>query len=141
MRHLCDSNVFLAAIIEAHPNHESARDWFDGLTESDTAEFCRATQNSVMRLLCQSLAPDYVPLTNRRAISIYRSLRRDSRIGFCAEPTGIEETWLQFADTDDAAPKIWMDAYLAAFAIRAGIRFVTFDKGFRKYAGLDLVLL
>ncbi len=44
-------------------------------------------------------------------------------------------------DSKWAAPKIWMDAYLAALAFCAGIRFVTFDKGFKKYADLDLVIL
>jgi predicted nucleic acid-binding protein len=36
-----------------------------------------------------------------------------------------------------------MDAYLAAFAIRAGMRLVTFDRGFEQFVslGLDLVLL
>jgi len=36
-----------------------------------------------------------------------------------------------------------MDAYLAAFAISANLRFVTFDAGFEQFValGLDLVLL
>ena len=36
-----------------------------------------------------------------------------------------------------------MNAYLAAFAIESGMRYVTFDRGFQKFIprGLDLLLL
>ena len=33
------------------------------------------------------------------------------------------------------------DAYLAAFALSAGLRLVTFDQGFALFPGLDLLLL
>ncbi len=41
------------------------------------------------------------------------------------------------------SPKLWMDAYLAAFAISGKLRFVTNDKAFRQFQayGLDLHLL
>jgi hypothetical protein len=41
------------------------------------------------------------------------------------------------------APKLWMDAYLAAFAIAGGMRIVTLDKDFRNFEsqGLNLLLL
>jgi predicted nucleic acid-binding protein len=34
-----------------------------------------------------------------------------------------------------------MDAYLAAFAIAGGHRLLAFDRDFRQFEGLDLVLL
>jgi predicted nucleic acid-binding protein len=34
-----------------------------------------------------------------------------------------------------------MDAYLAAFAITAGLRLVTTDTAFRQFAGLDHLIL
>jgi len=34
-----------------------------------------------------------------------------------------------------------MDAYLAAFATVEGLRLVTFDRGFHRFAGLELCLL
>ena len=36
-----------------------------------------------------------------------------------------------------ASPKLWMDAYLAAFAIESGQQLVTTDTGFRQFKGLD----
>ena len=51
--------------------------------------------------------------------------------------------WLEVAGLDSASPKVWMDAYLAAFAIAAGWRLVTLDKDFNNFLpqGLDLALL
>jgi len=42
-----------------------------------------------------------------------------------------------------ADTNVWMDAYVAAFAIRAGLPFVTLDSDFRRFesAGLQLHLL
>jgi predicted nucleic acid-binding protein len=37
--------------------------------------------------------------------------------------------------------KLWMDAYLAAFALAGGYQMVTTDTAFRQFHGLDLMLL
>lgn len=36
--------------------------------------------------------------------------------------------------------KVWMDAYLAAFAIRAGLPLATLDADFRRFEAADLQL-
>ena len=48
---------------------------------------------------------------------------------------------LSAALSSRSSPKLWMDAYLAAFAELSGMRFVTFDKAFRQFPKLDLLLL
>lgn len=60
-----------------------------------------------------------------------------------AEPEGTRELWFEFAAIPSASPKVWMDSYLAAFAIRAGLPFATLDADFRRFeaAGLKLLLL
>ncbi|MCU0751035.1 MAG: hypothetical protein MUF13_15970, partial [Akkermansiaceae bacterium] len=58
-----------------------------------------------------------------------------------AEPEGTRELWLELAAIPSASPKVWMDAYLAAFAIRAGLPFATLDADFRKFEAAGLVLL
>ena len=107
--------------------------------------FCRATQQSFLRLLTSPavLAPyGNRPLTNRQVWRSYQSLLSDDRIAFRGlEPTGLEAKWKQFALRDNASPKLWMDAYLAAFAIAAGYRMVTTDGAFRQFAGVDVLLL
>ena len=130
MKHLCDSNVFLALAVEQHVHHRSAATWFEALTGADTALFCRATRIFFLRLLTQKIAPDFVPLTNRAAWAALDQLMAD-------------ETWRQLADGDAVSPKRWTDAYLAAFAITGGLRLVTLDKDFLNFEshGLDLLLL
>jgi toxin-antitoxin system PIN domain toxin len=143
MRYLCDSNVFLALAVEQHVHHPVAANWFEALTEGNTALFCRATRISFLRLLTQKIAPDFVPLSNREAWSALDRLMADDATGFETEPPGLDGVWRQLTDGDTSAPKLWMDAYLAAFAITGGLRMVTFDKDFRNFEshGLDLLLL
>ena len=51
--------------------------------------------------------------------------------------------WHRLASLDTASPKVWMNAYLSAFAIAAGLRMVSLDQDFRNFVthGLDLVLI
>jgi predicted nucleic acid-binding protein len=81
------------------------------------------------------------PLTNDEARSVYESLFRNKRIEFADEPSGVEGSWLTLSSVDLASPKVWMDAYLAAFAKAGGYRLVTLDSAFQRYEGLDLLLL
>lgn len=143
MKHLCDSNVFLAIAVEQHAHHIVASRWFGALAEEDTALFCRATRISFLRLLTQKIASDYRPLSNREAWTALDQLMDDDATGFASEPEDLDQVWRRLAERDSPSPKVWMDAYLAAFAITGGMRLVTLDKDFRNYesAGLDLLLL
>ena len=60
-----------------------------------------------------------------------------------AEPAGVEGEWSQCAAVGRPSPKVWMDAYLAAFAITGGLNFVSLDKDFIRLQprGLQLELL
>jgi toxin-antitoxin system PIN domain toxin len=142
---LCDSNVWLALAFSGHSFHSSALDWFDSITEPDAVCFCRATQRTLLRLLTSAavLGPfGNPPLTNRQAWNVYESLLADDRIVLQhREPAGLERRWKEFALRDASSPKLWMDAYLAAFALAGGYQFVTIDKAFAQFEGLDLLLL
>ncbi len=142
---LCDSNVWLSLVLSAHVHHRAARDWFDTTSAPRSVLFCRATQQSVLRLLTTSavLAPyGNPPLTNRAAWRTYENLSADDRIDLMdKEPAGIEAAWAEFAVTAKASPKRWMDAYLAAFARSAGYTLVTTDAAFTQFPDLDLQLL
>jgi toxin-antitoxin system PIN domain toxin len=145
MTHLCDTNVWLALSLSGHVHHHLARDWLDTVDEPVSIVFCRATQQGLLRLLTNAsvLAPyGNPPLTNKEAWDVYEALAMDDRIVVRAnEPAGVEPRWKNLAAQGTASPKLWMDAYLAAFAISGGSRMVTTDTGFRAFAGLDLLLL
>ena len=49
--------------------------------------------------------------------------------------------WRRLATRDLASPKLWMDAYLAAFAIAADVELVTTDKAFGRFEGLKVTVL
>lgn len=142
---LCDSNVWLALALSAHVHHAAARDWLDTIDEPATILFCRATQQALVRLLSNAAVLGSYgtpPLTNREAWAAYEALLADDRIVMRAdEPAGIESRWQELAARDTASPKLWMDAYLAAFAFTGGYRLVTNDSAFRQFHGLDLLLL
>ena len=57
------------------------------------------------------------------------------------EPRGLEILWKKLAGPSKPSPKLWMDAYLAAFAVAGGYQLVTTDKGFKQFKGLDLLVL
>lgn len=142
-RHLFDVNVFLAASIGAHVHHLPARQWVESVELPSTLAFCRVTEMSCLRLLTQPIAEGFQPLANRDAAAVYLAWREDRRVVLIGEPPGLPDLWPRLALRDDCSPKIWTDAYLAAFAIGGACRFVTFDVIFRQFepAGLDLLLL
>lgn len=142
---LCDTSVWLALALPDHVHHQIARSWFEAVAEPATVLFCRSTQQSFLRLLTtERMLARYGnrPLSSEEAWSVYDTLMADDRIAFReAEPDDLEVRWKQNTKRPQATPKLWMDAYLAAFATAAGFRLVTFDKAFRQFPGLDLLVL
>ncbi len=143
MRHLCDSNIFIALTVDIHPAHEAARGWLQTLLVGDTLGFCRMSEMSFLRLLTQRIAEGYLPVKNQEAVEKLHEWKRLDFVEICEEPEAMESDWLRLAAAGQPAPKRWMDAYLAAFALRAGMRLVTLDRDFEEYEkdGLDLFLL
>jgi len=80
-------------------------------------------------------------LTNREAWELLNKLMNDQRIGWIDEPHSLTTLWKRFAARDTASPKLWMDGYLAAFAIAGGHQLVTTDHAFKQFTGLDLLVL
>jgi predicted nucleic acid-binding protein len=82
-------------------------------------------------------------ITNREAWAKYEELLALPQVVWLPEPVGIESEWSQCAAVGSASPKVWMDAYLAAFAITGGLNFVSLDKDFIRLQprGLQLELL
>lgn len=140
---LLDSNVWVALTFDRHVHHQEALKWFNKASNDRSACFCRMTQNSFLRLTSSQAIFQEDTLTNEQAIKGYRQFRKDPRVGWLDEPSGLENLWLASASLKSPSPKRWMDAYLSACARRANTWLVTFDSGFQQYVsdGLDLVLL
>lgn len=81
------------------------------------------------------------PYSNLNAWAFYTHLIGDQLVGYAEEPSGLEAIWKSLTTRATPSPKVWMDAYLAAFAIAGNYSFLTTDGGFRQFTGLNLVLI
>jgi len=79
--------------------------------------------------------------TQAQAWNACDALLSDSRVVFLDEPANLEFIFRQLTKTAFPQHKLWTDAYLAAFARTARHSMVTFDDGFRRFTGLDLLVL
>jgi toxin-antitoxin system PIN domain toxin len=137
---LADSNVWLALTLSGHEFHGTARTWFHGATKKDEVAFCRPTQLSFVRLLTTPAVLKRfgaAAYSNREAWKAYDQLTAANSVTFVSEPAGVESYWKKFTDRSTASPNLWMDAYLASFAVAGKLRLVTTDRGFRQFSGLD----
>jgi toxin-antitoxin system PIN domain toxin len=141
---LPDVNIWVAMAIEGHPFQHVAKTWLNDQKKVDSIYFCRPTQQGFIRLLTTAaVMRNYgaEPLSNSAAWDVFTDFSKDERISFAPEPPAIEETWKSLALRKTSSPKLWMDAYLAAFAINSGFQLVTADKTFTQFKGLDLQLI
>lgn len=141
---LPDVNIWLALALSGHSHHKAVRTWLDGQMVPASIFFCRATQQGLVRLLttAEVLAGYGIPaLTNREAWEAVESFMADDRVAFADEPAGVEDAWKALAIRDTHSPKLWMDAWLAAFALRAGFQMITTDKAFSQFKGLELLVV
>ena len=141
---LFDVNVWVALAFAAHPHHRQAVVAYQSATVARPACFCRATEQSFLRLastpailrLCNASG-----LTNRDALTMPNGFLAAQTVAYREEPPGVSPIWHQLAALPTASPKVWMDAYLAAFAIAGQLEMVTFDQDFAQFAGLNVTLL
>jgi hypothetical protein len=137
---LPDINVWVALASDRHVHHGLARDWFTAGREASTA-FCRVTQMGFLRLLTNPRVMGDDVLNQRQAWDVYEQLARDPHVFFALEPPDIEPVWKRLTQSAFAATGFWTDAYIAALALLHNFEVVSFDRGFKKIAGLDSTIL
>ncbi len=143
---LFDTNVWLAVVFTTHPAHRQAQQALQQATPSAPAVLCRATQQSFLRLASTpALLKAYGAegLTNRDALATLDALQALPQVVVRDEAPGVFALWRSAAALPSASPKVWMDAYLAAFALSAHMRLLTLDRDFNNFVplGLDLQFL
>jgi toxin-antitoxin system PIN domain toxin len=137
---LPDVNVWLALTFDSHVHHPAAKSWFDALS-GDICFFCRMTQQGFLRLATNSKAFGPHALTLREAWQKYDVFRSDPCVSYVGEPANLEPHWRAFTERETFSPKVWNDAYLAAFAHAAGFELVSFDKALAQYTGVKCTIL
>lgn len=138
MADLLDVNVWLALAVEGHPHHDKTVGQWSSFVEPS---FCRMTQLAFLRLLGNQTVMGDSVLTARASMKEYKSLIGSGDVSFAIEPSGLDSRIEDFAIARRISGGYWSDSYLAAFAIVAGMRLVTLDKGFGSVNGLDSLIL
>lgn len=143
---LPDGNVWLALLNVQHPHHAAATRYWDEGGEGDAAPaqrilFCRITMLGLLRLSTNKVVMGGSPYTVQQAWAAWQAVADLAEVAFLAEPAGIDAMLRSLTSQPKFRVSDWTDAYLAAFAQLAGLRLVTFDRGFRQYEGLALLTL
>lgn len=80
-------------------------------------------------------------MTNAAALRAYDDLVAHPAIAYRSEPQNHSAIWPRIAGQSMSSPKIWMDAYLAAFAMAGDLVLVTTDHDFAAYQPRGLALM
>ena len=125
-----DANVWLALLWGRHIHSDKAREWFESSGE-ERFLFCRITQMTVLRLLTTQAVMGKDVKKVHEAWGLWDHMCADDRIEFLSEPEAIETEFRRLSSIRSPSPKVWVDAYLLAFASVAGLKLITFDRGLR----------
>jgi predicted nucleic acid-binding protein len=79
-------------------------------------------------------------LSTTASWNLVAELQEDERVEFVPEPPGLDALLPDCLAHHGPAARLVNDAYLAAFAMASGRRLATLDRGFRRFAGLQLAL-
>lgn len=140
---LLDVNVWLAAAFAAHPAHGAARCLLHEASAQEPALWCRATQQSFLRLASTPVitaAYGVVKATNADAWVALEAFLALPQVDVIDEPPELAPHWRQLGAIEQSAPKRWMDAYLAAFAMAAGVLLVSLDQDFSHFEQQGLIV-
>src|SRR5262249_55061312 len=99
-----------------------------------TCFFCRMTQQGFLRLATNPAVFGKHAVTMAQAWPMPASL-------LPASPQGVENHWRGFTQHRSFSPKLWNDAYLAAFALAAQLEAVSFDTVFTQFQGVKCLIL
>ncbi len=136
-----DANVWLALVWSRHAHSERAQSWFEQASNNEEQFlFCRFTQMTVLRLLTTQQIMGTDTKTMSQAWRVWDEIWADTRTAFLPEPDDVEKEFRSRSRISTCSPKVWADAYLLAFAVVAGLKFVTFDQSLRS-RGSDMLVL
>jgi uncharacterized protein len=137
---LIDANLWLALAFSDHEHHLKGKSWFDEQRDGACA-FCRVTQLALLRHLTNSRIMGKFVLTQEQAWRAFDEFMADPRCLFLDEPQSVESYFRSLTQASTSSLERWTDSYLARFALANGLQLVTFDRGFRRFDTLDLLVL
>ena len=117
MPSLCDVNFLLALCHERHEHYPVAMAKLAATSAAGQMVVCRASQLGLLRLLSNSAVMRESVCTTDEAWQVHDTLMADDRFSYRDEPAGLQAKMREFTKGFPFSPKLWQDAYLAAFAI------------------------
>ena len=129
-----DINVWLALSTEDHQHFKPAWRWYMETPPDTVFVFCRLTQLGFLRLLTTRSVMGKGTLTQAEAWHAYDQWFEAAGAVFADEPAALESEFRVKTGRENASPKEWADAYLAAFAEAAKLTLVTFDRALAEKA-------
>jgi len=96
---LLDTGIWVGLAFASHPQHRLAREMFEAADSERPVAFCRATQNSFLRLLTTPAIQALYggpAVTNAQAWAKSQELLALPQVVWLAEPVALESEWKRF---------------------------------------------
>lgn len=136
---LVDVNVLVALMHARHAYSARAVRWLAGHDEPGAVVVSRVSQMGALRILTHPSAMKDEVKSASEFWDGWQRLMADDRFALVGEPAGLENTWRALTGALPRGKPAETDCYLAAFAIAGKHSLVSFDRGLRRFAGLDLM--
>lgn len=140
MPDLLDADVWVPLSAADHVDHARARRYWEQEAD-ETIVFCRITALALLRHLSNPRIMGPLVMDGRAAWEALGTWLAQPHVRMLAEPADVDEWLGDWSGKIDVRGGAWTDAYLAAFAVAKGCRFVSFDGGFSRFRGLELLHL
>ncbi len=108
---------------------------------SQCIAFTNSSMTSFVRLLMNPHVMLGSPLSVGDAWATYLDLRQRQGVIHQAETDGCVPVLHRWIEASLVTQRVFADAHLAAVAVATNARVVTFDDDFKRFPGLDLLLL
>ena len=141
MAAVCDVNFLLAFAVDTHTHHKDVLLWLNTKTSGEVV-VCRVAQIGFLRLLNTPAVMKEGVLDTDACWAAWVRLLNDGHFSFdTTEPQALDAKFSQFTNNKKYSPRLWTDAYLAAFACANDHTLITFDRGFTRFEGLKHEIL
>lgn len=141
MAALVDVNVLIALLYEGHSHNAAALAWLEGISKPGSVAICRVAQMGALRIMTSRAVLREDAATPAEFWRGWDRMMRDDRFAIVAEASDLESGWRDITSRLPAGAAADTDVYLAAFARAGAHTLVTFERGFRRFQGLELELL
>ncbi|MSQ51261.1 MAG: PIN domain-containing protein [Betaproteobacteria bacterium] len=141
MAALVDVNVLVALMHARHVHSAAAVRWLAGLNDRGAIAICRVSQMGVLRILTNPSAMKDEVMSAADFWVGWDKLIIDERFTLVGEPAGLQDAWRTLAAAVPKGKSAETDCYLAAFAIAGGHSLISFDRGLRRFGGVELNVL